>query len=48
MPDLKNIVNLQEIRKKALKTMRKLSLFGYTHGNTLAVDYEWPKEQDML
>ena len=48
MPDTKSIANLQEMRKEALKTMRKLHLFGFTNNNKLALDSEWPKEQDMM
>jgi hypothetical protein len=40
--------NLKEIRKEAMKTIRKLPLLGYTDNNKLAIDFYWPKEQEML
>lgn len=36
--------NLEE----AIKTMRKLPVFGYTANGAHLDDYEWPKKEDML
>ena len=40
--------NLKEMRKQAMKTIRKLPLLGYTDNNKLAINFVWPEEQDML
>jgi hypothetical protein len=40
--------DLKEIRKESMKTIRKLPLLGYTGNNSLAIDFYWPKDQDML
>ena len=41
-------LNLKEMRKQAMKTIRKLPLLGYTDNNKLAINFVWPEEQDML
>ncbi len=40
--------DLKEIRKEAMKTIRKLPLLGYTNDNKLEIDFYWPKEQEIL
>ena len=40
--------DLKEMRKQAMKTIRKLPLLGYTDNNKLAINFVWPEEQDML
>ena len=40
--------DLREMRKEAMKTIRKLPLLGYTENNKLTINFVWPEEQAML
>ena len=48
MPDIICVIDLPRIKQESIKTMRKLPLLGYTNNKSLVIDYEWPKEQDMM
>jgi len=36
-----------ESLEEAIKTMRKLPVFGYTANNVYVQDYEWPTAEDL-
>lgn len=37
-----------ESRKAAVRTLRKLPVFGYNNGGQYVPDYEWPTADDIL